>query len=503
VPFINAHARVSIQQQNRAAGAIPVGVPDVNPRKAKVEFVDEATGEVIASHELVRNGSANGYAIWDNTAEPVPVTIDRERIGVRVVLSGSDSLVCAEPLVECYDLESQNGIVQIRGWDSPASVGAGEAPKVGDVTLFNGSCDDAYFSPNAGSCTIGVSADVNFNGDPTTVGAKVTAEVNGQSYALTHNATTGLWETDGSVSLPELAGPLPVTLKWEQTAGTVGANTCKSGGGNKCLGSFGTVHRTWRATDARSGPIKLAQVLEGGNFNMNSFERCSSTNLTCTHDLAVRIGLLSNLQNAADVSDPVFELRVVGGSQNQTLDCDPNIPNFKDEIANGCDPLYTLNTGSTCPNSVPDLWGSAQPWPCVALQTGTATNQVPAGMNLRVLGAEKPISCTDPNNWVDFPFLPPGDPRIVQLFLTPFGSFDGSGSGTVPVTAFATFYVTGWAGQGGGFSNPCEGQGDDSAPDGYIVGHFIKYVQTLNDGSSGDEVCDETAFGSCVAVLTE
>jgi hypothetical protein len=153
----------------------------------------------------------------------------------------------------------------------------------------------------------------------------------------------------------------------------------------------------------------------------------------------------------------------------------------------------------------------------VAVQTGSATNQVPAGLNLRVLGAEKPNTCPGPvgtlghNNWSLFPNLPAGDPRIVQVFLTPFGSFDGSGSTTVPVTNFATFYVTGWTGQGQGFNNPCQGNGDDPVPNndaGYIVGHFIKYVQTLNTGGGGSGFCNLAAGGSlssgtCVAVLTQ
>ena len=90
------------------------------------------------------------------------------------------------------------------------------------------------------------------------------------------------------------------------------------------------------------------------------------------------------------------------------------------------------------------------------------------------------------------------------MFLTPFGSFDGSGSTTVPVTDFATFYVTGWTGQGQGFNNPCQGNGDDPVPNndpGVIVGHFIKYIQATGTGS-GTTPCDPNAFGSCVAVMT-
>jgi hypothetical protein len=223
----------------------------------------------------------------------------------------------------------------------------------------------------------------------------------------------------------------------------------------------------------------------------------------------VTIGLIGTLENAADVSDPIVSLRVTGsGSQNQSLDCDPAAhTDLKAELAYGCAPTYQVNTGTSCPSSVAALWSSPQPWPCVAVQTGQAVNKVPAGLNLRILGDDKAKTCTNPNNWDDFPFLDSSDPRIVQLFLTPFGSFDGNGNTTVPVQQFATFYVTGWSGQGGGFSNPCEGAaGDDPVPNGdagYIVGHFIKYVHKLNDGSSGDAFCDLDSFGSCIAVLTE
>jgi hypothetical protein len=77
------------------------------------------------------------------------------------------------------------------------------------------------------------------------------------------------------------------------------------------------------------------------------------------------------------------------------------------------------------------------------------------------------------------------------------------------VTDFATFYVTGWTGQGQGFNNPCQGNGDDPVPigadgkedPGVIVGHFIKYIQATGTGS-GTTACDPNAFGSCVAVMT-
>jgi hypothetical protein len=282
-----------------------------------------------------------------------------------------------------------------------------------------------------------------------------------------------------------------------------------------CKGTFSPnpMRRSYIASDALSGPIKLLQVwnYDGGapgTFWADSFQADASPN---THRLVVKLGMTASLGNAQSVSDPIVALRVIGGSQNQSLDCDPNYSNLYQELANGCRPIYAKNTGTACPNSTTALWGSPQPWQCVAVQTGNATNQVPRGLNLRVLGNEKPSSCPAAgqlghNNWSMFPNFPVGDPRIIQVFLTPFGSFSGSGSTTVPVTNFATFYLTGWTGQGSGFNNPCQGNGDDPVPNndpGTIVGHFIKYVDSLNSGGGGPDLCDFNAFGNCVAVLTK
>jgi Putative Flp pilus-assembly TadE/G-like len=506
VPAINAHARVEIQALNTAGGALPVGVPDVNPTSARAWFVNEITGEVLASTPLTNGAPVSGLSVWDNSASPVSVPINGAHIGVRVALSGGTSTTCTDPLVQCYDLGSANGIVYARGWSSAGSGAQPNPPLARSVTLFPGTCADPYFT--SGECTIGVRAVVDFGGDPAAVGAKLEATVGGTTRPLTYDSATGLWESTGAnfFTVGAGAGPVSVELDWEETIGTVGAETCKETGGNKCDGTFGVVQRSFSSTEARSGPIKLAQIWESGSFWANSFEQGT------THDLVVKIGIVANLQNAQTVSDPVVALRVIGGSQNQSLDCDPDYSKLKDELAFGCRPQYTKNTGATCPGGASALWSSPQPWPCVAVQTGSATNQVPAGLNQRVLGSEKPSICPplgEPghNNWSMFedPGLPPGDPRIVQVFLTPFGSFDGSGSTTVPVTNFATFYVTGWTAQGGGFANPCQGNGDDPIPGddaGYIVGHFIKYVQALNSGGGSGELCDFTGFGSCVAVLT-
>jgi Flp pilus assembly protein TadG len=515
-PTVNAQARVSFLRLDTTQGALPVGVPDVNPQSARAWFVNESTGAILGSTPLTRVGSSNGLAIWDNAAAPLSVKFNTgdADVGVVIALGGSTGTTCGQPLVECYDAQAAKlasgipatGIVHVRGFTGAGNGAQPGDPVAGGVTLLPGSCADPYFSSQTTACSFGVRARVRFNTtNPVGVlGALVTAKVGGTGYPLTYDAASDTWSLSSGIPLAPNAGPINVALDWEETKGTWNGNTCRTGNGDKCKGTFGVVQRAYSATTAGSGPIKVAQVWGDGVQWMNSIERCSAVQTSCTHSMVVRIGVTGNLQNASSVTDPIVALRVVGGSQNQSLDCDPNVSRLADELANGCAPTYGRNMGTACPSSPSALWGTAQPWRCVAVQTGSATNQVPAGMNQRVLGSDKPAACTSPNHWSNFPDLDPADPRLIQVFLTPFGSFGGNGSTTVPVTDFATFYVTGWTGSGQGFANPCQGNGDDPVPNndsGYIVGHFVKYIQSLNPGT-GSEPCDMDAFGSCIVELT-
>ena len=517
VPFINAHARVSFLRLDSTSGSLPVGVPDVNPKSARAWFINESTGAVLGSTPLTAVGTSNGLSVWDNAAAPLSVKFDTgdTDVGVVVALGGAASTTCGDPLVDCFDAGAaklvsglpSKGIVHVRGYTTAGSGAQPDAPIARSVTLLPGDCTDPYFSAATSTCSFGVRARVDFGAaDPVTaVGAKVTASAGGTTVPLTYDAASGMWSVATGLPLAPGAGPVNVTLDWAETTGTQGGNTCSTSNGNKCKGTFGAVQRAFGASDTRSGPVQVAQVWEDGVQWVNSVERCSAAQTSCTHNMVVRIGVKGNLQNASTVNDPVVSLRVVGGSQNQSLDCDPAASQLKTELAVGCAPTYGRNTGAaSCPASASVLWSTQQPWTCVAVQTGSATNQVPAGMNQRILGDEKAATCTSPNHWANFPNLEPGDPRLIQVFLTPYGAFSGNGSTTVPVIGFATFYVTGWTAQGGGFDNPCQGNGDDPVPNndgGYIVGHFVKYLQSLNPGS-GSAPCDMDAFGSCIVELT-
>lgn len=519
VPFINAHARVQVFRKERITGALPVAVPDPNPQKMRVEFYDEANPkEVLGSGKLSPNPaeSSGKLAIWDDRNEPLSlkVGLGNERIGMKVALSGGSSTACEEPLVECHD-----GILFVRGYSMAGSGAQPGAPLARSAYLEAGTCADPYFS--AGGCAVVVHVDVDFGpcgGVETNVGARLTAVVSGKKYAMKWNGlcTSGgasEWATSGSIPIPAEAGPAPVELEWEETKGTEAGKTCKATGGNPCKGSFGIVQRSFASNEELSGPIRLAQIEDEKGLGANSFERCSAVQFICTYGVVVRIGIDKNLlENAKSPEEPPVHLRLEVGNQNQSLDCEEQ-SSLKYELANGCTPEYAINQGNDCPAHETELWASPQPWECVAVQPGSANGQIYPGMNERVFDDEKPSGCTDPSHWPDYET---GDPRIVPVFITPFGAFNGTGNNTVPVTDFATFYVTGWAGGGNGAPKQtsrsiCDGSNgetpDDETEAGSIVGHFIRYVQTYNDGSAGETVCDEENFEDfltpCVAVMVE
>lgn len=531
VPNINAHARVELFQAAEITGSLPLAVPEPAPKHVRAFLVDETTGTTLASANLDKNGTdSNGNNVWDSGGDTLSVTVgSRDRMGLRIALSGQTSTTCGDPLVACYDYDAgagtdsapaQKGLVFVHGYEAAASGQQPGPPKVHSATLTSTSCPDPYFSV-ATSCNVALHADVDFGvgiNDPRKaasaggVGAILTATVGNATYPLSWSSGQ-TWDTTETIPVGAGSGPVPIQLSWEEQAGTVGADTCKPSG-NKCKGSFGTVQRSFSGNDARSGPIQLLQIMKGGVAGANSLRQCDAQNAACTYSLGVRVAIQGTLATAQTINDPKVILRTADQNQSQLLDCDPALTD-RQEIVQGCGKRYTLNTGTVCPKSGV-LWGSPQPWQCVAIQTGAKTNPVPAGLNERILGDPKASSCTRPDGWgpnfykAQFGAWDHADPRIVQLLLTPFGSFNGQGSdSTVPVVNFGTFYVTGWAGQGSGFDNPCETTDVPSDPllrdeaaggAGNIVGHFISYPPP--DGIPSPTQCDPTVITTCVPVLT-
>jgi hypothetical protein len=486
VPSINAHARVQLRAIEVQEGMLPVAVPDLRFNYVFASFVDETSGATLATVQLEKGGTQGGNQLWSTTT-PTNVHIASGSIGVRLrLVGGTDpSATCGQLYTECYDLGSANGLVKIRGWS------AGAAPRVQNAWLLSGTCaPDGYFA--VADCSAGIQAEVDLGPDHPLTGTGVTTEVwaavdGAGKYPLAPGGGTGLVTWSAATGLPIAAGgPHAISLHWSfrQTTGTWKGLSCNDKNNNPCVagGSLGVVQRSFVASAERSGPIQRLQIFEPAvsTSGANSFEQGT------TQSLGVSLAVEGSLKVQSEATDPVVELRVVG-SQNQSIDCDPDIPNLRDEIAQGCAPAYKINPALGCP-AYNVLWSLPQPWECVKTQTGGAVGQVEHGLKDRILGGAN--TCTAPINW---PTYSVGDPRIVPLIITPFGSFGGTGNDIVPVIDFAAFYVVGWHG------DPCPGA--HPVPKGFIAGHFVKYA-TPNPLGAGENVCDPDSLTPCVAVLT-
>jgi hypothetical protein len=525
VDFLNAHARVEFKEVDTMSGMMPFGVPDVRPLTGRVWFINEETNEILGQAELERRIYANGVAQWDNLDATVDANLPGTgtvHIGARVALSGGTSTTCGQPLVECYDLVSAggdgDGIVHTRAWTvQTATPTAPQVRHAGLTNLVPDGCPDEYFyEAPADGCNVGVEAQIDLGGG-LPADYTINAVVGNKSYRLADGDGDGKWVSVLSdlIHVDPAAGPLNISLEWK-----AGKNS----------GTLGMVARTFSASGARSGPIKQATMVVDNASGVSSVEQCDSVD--CTHSLAVQLGLQGSFEDhfldLLTQTDPVM-LRFAGGtsgSQNQALDCDPwgeptggGTRGFREEIAHGCRPSYAKNEGMACPSSPNDLWGtSSSPddqgpaWQCVAVETGDRVNQVSTGLNLRIHGDTNPDECEWPNNWNEDLRAPndedAGDPRIIHLFLTQFGAFATEGQNTVPVTNFATFYVTGWRGSGGGSNGPCQADPPgDALPDdpvtesGTVVGHFMRYRGPLGN-TTGTQPCNFNGPTPCVFALT-
>ena len=558
VPFINAHARVSIEQADSTFDTIPFALANSEPKAARAFFVNESDSNSSMAQPAVLEkcpGTVGGLFKYSNdgcgnpaNATPRRVTVgsNAEDVGVRLGLSeNTGAFNCGDEGAACYD--DPKGALHIRGWTGAGSAGGGQKlpPIVRGVRLTPGAlCSDAYFLADPQTCgsspyTANLIADIEFDNTLNNPNAQVTvtATVEGSStpHPLTYNSGTDLWSSVIPLPLPRREGGVEIDLKWSQRAGEMqkpgggggGNNGNGQGGGNNnnqtdncttnspCVRDFEEVARPYTASEANAGTIRFAKVTAATAAGVpepdgNSLERCSSVKNTCDYDMTVTI-LVAGLENSSDFNEAPRRLRTDDSQNTGLVDC-VGSP-YKDQIEKGCGRTYRRkDPAETCPdvNQISQLQSDPNyRAPCVLIETG---NKQPINneLNLRI---HEGTTCTNPNRWDDarirsltdgqasamqWLLSDPNDERIVHVFVVPFGTFTNQPSGqrTIPIIDFATFYLTGWEG------DPCT-DSDSVGDSEEIVGHFVKFVEPTSGGSGSGTPCDPNAFGACVAVLTE
>jgi len=524
LPKINAHARVSIFQIGTLAGSLPLAVEDVNPLAAGALVVNEDTASfkttlsAILGRQVLSSGTPqvlNGQNLTPWTGGPVSVTIPTRSpqadVGVVIALCSNKNLcgptkgngwltdstktlndVCSQLYVTCH-AGDQTGLEFIHGY-STAGTGSSTAPILRSVTLTkggSGACTDdsaPYFMLNGG-CKVGVNASLDFGitGDPSldsTMKATVKVDRCTLSY-VNSTGTTSNWSAANCETIPSGAGQYPLALDW----------TTETGSGSSKVRSNGTFQQVARpfandgATATQSYPIEYAQITQGSTCTGGVANSLPFGSV----NICVGIGIQGNLKVASDSSDLTKLIRFGNdASHTGAVDCGPGT--LRQQITQGCSVAVQINNGEACPNAT-------TPVDCLPIITGVKRGQEDQGMNDRWV----PNNVCPANNWPTTPGqpinIPAGDPRVTPLIVTLYNAFTGSGSGYIPVTDFATFYVTGWDGA----DRACNGINEPDPPgatNGTIWGHFIKYVGDLGNSLPGD-TCNFSAISPCITVLTE
>lgn len=561
---VNAEARVAISQANALGGLLPIGVRDVDVKTAAVLFVDDANpaGSPLRAKFLTKTGLSGGLSNWSNAADKASVTMPSSSKRVSAVillssresgvsLSGTTATICNQAQVDCYYDEGgatftpSTGLAFVRGYATTPTCCTTAIPQVRAVRFVSGgTCANPYFvyRPSA-ACSVRVRVTMDYGtiaASRITLKAQTTAECPKNLNNPNASAVTGNTEWQQDVTgITADAGPVGIYLCTEVrdngpgAAPVINGQTCTNS--NPCSYALegsgttaGLVHQVVSGNDDTSGPVRGLTIWNGDTSGSECYwATCTGTRYAnafqqgSTHLLYVTLQIAGALTTSA--SDPPIALRVAkdasdGGSGNQVaIDCEQGV-NLETEIAVGCKPTYGLNTRLTQPDPCDppygtkstDLWNVANPpaiWECVAVKPGGTIGQFSNGISTRVYGTSKPpgscpgVGARGHNNWDVFPNFPDGDPRIIQLFMVPFGAFRDTGKDQIfPVVNFGAFYVRGW---GGTRDDPCNGSDVPNAQKGYLYGNFIKYIIPSGAGTGGGAPCDPTAFAPCLPVLVK
>jgi hypothetical protein len=542
-PSINAHARVEILNETSTAGAEPFAEPLPTPNTMTATLVDESNNDAPVAGPFTLTPSGE-HTLW-TTASAVPVTFNNSKtgsfpVGLRIAMTGGGPATCGSPGVTCYDNSGSSpgiGVAYTRVWSNNGSPGlplsAPVAPQASDVSLApagvapcpnspGGTFSNFISSPS--SCTVALSTKMAFTSTGGTVlscsttSLTLTAGATAVSIPCPSGGPNGTW-TSAAATVPANAGKLNFTLGWSVTAGNKPAGSEGGSGGTctaaaPCKSSLGVVQRAYSgaydsktvdADEKTSGPILGATVTDTSGGEIMSLQRGT------TRSVNVTVNVLGFQPSTAIPSTPI-ELSFGGNQANGALACKgTGNPELEKALAEGCAEVYA----TTSAPAATACSGSPNPPVCVTENPGNGklAKDLDPGMNKRI--NEGKAVCVNPNRWASPNTVGqvlgkvPADPRLIITIITDNGAFT-NGASKVPVRGFAAFYVTGWAGdpcigQPNGNSNGLAYTKDDdpgSQNTGVLLGHFVKYIDTLNTKETGSGGCERNSINRCIAVLT-
>ena len=572
-PSPKARAKVEIFKEHGRTGFLPWAVPENDPRTVAVLFVDEtqSPNQPPSSYAFLTRPTSdtlvNGQAarVWSGSAE-VDVVDETGMIVLQSSAELTNTDLDGKTLDEICTMQGSLCISRIRNQSPPtnnrSSVGFifGEqgTPSPNAVTIrFAGLTDlddtGTNFGPGSpsclgqdsspyflwedfGNCQIRIQAQLDFGANIPATAREVHVLQNG---TFGGNCNTGpelilrdgYWESPW-MTIVESSGRNDFRLCWR--AGTGGGRRDGNFNNQVIQMAFSANTDSRASNTAYSGPLVYTTVQP-----LHSLAKTLQT-------ITVEVGLSPPLQLTDGTVPPIY-LRISGrGSLNQMLDCDPPNRGPDEEIRDGCQTPYTVNTrnlscggpGTPVPNPQwdqsnlpPSLSPEDPAWvtpDCIEANPGDVTSMA-KGLRARFEDPPPTGAACPPNRWREYRSagtLPTtADKRLVTLVIANFGEFDDQGIKPLPITKFAGFYVTGWfVGGGGQGTTGCPSlpaavandppptppfcAGVPCAPDsqrvqGAVWGYFVTQVDPPGAGIPGPERCVFSELGKCVAVLVE
>jgi hypothetical protein len=473
------------------------------------------------------------------TGDYIPISTEVRVAGVPSTAIDINAKTCAQ-LVAAQFADCFSRVSNIRDFkDDPQT-----EPWIKDVTLQGGTCaPDALFErPDTSSCTYGVDVNINWNGLATgRQGKDFDVSVGGDNLTPPNGlngSPNGHWTSSG-LSTSDVAGQSDITVTWKCKPNCGGASpTIQSLFlGNATNAGVLNIVRTSGTAQASGGPLGAPLQWFGAQNAATPTMVYPTIGLDASFFVGQRRVL--RLPKCKTGNNDTGDCNLDSGSPNnsQSIDCEPGPGNGGQGhdfqmFMTGCDPFYTDNpmqplgnpwwlnpAPGHCPDKN-DLLLLAQPYECVVKAPGFSPGVIADGI-AAAIGNCKQIQnnscsqydCTNPNYYdpAQKTWTQPtnGDsPRIVYIFIVPYGSYKNTGSqATIPVLDFAAFYVTGFDPQGAGKQNPCTfgslpagARYDDAVTSGGIVGYFVRKAAPDFPGDP-TEVCKINQIRPCTPVL--
>jgi hypothetical protein len=536
---VNAQARVTIEALSAAKGSLPLAIPTPAPSDLKGYLVDEGNNNAVLAGPLTLTPDSTGTTWTSPTAAVTFSSAVKGPVGLWVDTGTGSG--CGSQL-NCYPTTRPPSLTYTRVWSS--ATGSNLPPQLDDATLAQASAGGCPLAPtgtfsnfvsSSSNCSVVVNAVLS--------GWKSGVACSNAQLTLTEGGTTipiscptggpnGTWTSNAATVTPN-SGATTFTLGWSLTTGT--KPTGASGGdknGNctnakPCTGSFGTVQRVFSgaydsnsSSSSTSGPIVGATVADASTGSaIQSVTSGTQKNISVT----VNVLNLGFANATSVVNGNPYVLHTSGNQGTYAIECGGNNgnPAFTSALATGCPDTYGTTTQPNPPICSNQPAGAAV---CANQNPGNG-KKVEPGINQRINNGGG--TCLNPNHWDTQNTLgqiltqTPNDPRLVQLLVVDNTAWVGvtGSSYQTPIRQIAEFYITGWSRSGNG-GDPCTSAGvsssglpyladDDPASYGYssgvLLGHFVKYVAPSASGTGGgpNDLCQQTSFGNCVAVLTK